>query len=105
VFYTYILASRPNGTLYTGHTDSLTVRVGQHRDEMRRGFTARYGVKMLVWYESHGSREAAKRREAQIKKWNRAWKIRLIRERNPDWQDLFEGLFRAPPEALGPERL
>lgn len=88
-FYTYIMASRPNGTLYTGHTDKLTRRIWEHREGVRPGFTAKYGVKLLVWYELHDTREGAKTRERQIKKWNRAWKIRLIREVNPDWRDLY----------------
>ncbi len=88
-FYTYIMASRPNGTLYTGHTDNLTRRIWEHREGVRPGFTAKYGVKLLVWYELHDTREGAKTRERQIKKWNRAWKIRLIREVNPDWRDLY----------------
>ena len=91
-FYTYILASQPNGTLYTGQTDDLAQRMWRHREEHFRGFTAKYGVKMLVWYEVHDSREGACLREAQIKKWNRAWKIRLIRAMNPDWLDLHESL-------------
>jgi putative endonuclease len=91
-FYTYILASRPNGTLYTGHTDALAKRIWQHKEKVFPGFTARYGVMMLVWYELHDTREVAFRREQRIKKWNRAWKIRLIREMNPEWRDLYESL-------------
>ena len=100
MFYTYILASEPNGTLYTGHTDSLSIRVSQHKQGLRHGFTKKYGVKMLVWYELHETREAAKVREAQIKKWNRAWKIGLIRRMNADWLDLYEGFFAPPAEAI-----
>jgi putative endonuclease len=92
-FYTYILASQPNGTLYTGHTDSLTKRMWEHREGVRPGFTAKYGVKLLVRYEPHDTREGAFRRERQIKKWNRSWEIRLIRSVNPDWRDLSEELF------------
>ena len=93
MYYVYILASGPNGALYTGHTDSLIVRIAQHRDELRPGFTAKYGVKRLVWYEEHFSRDDAKLREGRIKKWNRSWKIQLIRQMNPDWSDLYPGLF------------
>lgn len=96
MYYVYILASRPNGTLYTGHTDSLIVRIGQHRDGLTPGFTLKYGVKHLVWYEEHLSRTDAKARESRIKKWNRAWKIELIRQMNPEWRDLYEDLFREP---------
>ena len=91
--FTYIMASRRNGTLYTGSTDSLIDRASQHRSGLRpRSFTARHGVSMLVWYEVHQTRDAAFRRERQIKKWNRPWKLRLIEEMNPGWHDLFERL-------------
>ena len=88
-FYTYILASQKNGTLYTGHTDDISKRVWMHREGLGSIFTRKYGVTRLVWYELHGSRDAAKTREYQIKKWKRAWKIRLIEEQNPDWLDLY----------------
>ena len=91
-FYTYIMASQPNGTLYTGHTDDLTRRAWEHREGHVEGFTSKYRVKMLVWYEVHDDRHAAFTRERQIKKWNRAWKIRLILEMNPGWRDLYESL-------------
>jgi len=89
-FFVYILASRRNGTLYIGMTDDLTRRYFQHRTEALPGFTQRYGVKMLVWFEEHGSRESAFVRERQMKKWNRSWKVRLIEESNPEWVDLGE---------------
>ena len=88
-FFVYILASRPNGTLYIGMTDDLVNRVWQHRNEMTPGFTQRYGVKTLVWYEPHASRESAFMRERQIKKWDRAWKLALIERDNPQWRDLW----------------
>lgn len=91
-FFVYILASRKNGTLYTGHTDDLFKRVWEHKEEIRKGFTSRYGVKRLVWFEAHDTRESAVLREKRIKKWNRAWKIKLIEEDNSDWVDLFESL-------------
>ncbi|MDB5475132.1 MAG: nuclease [Phenylobacterium sp.] len=91
-FFTYLLASAPYGTLYCGHTDTLTVRVSQHREKVFSGFTAKYGVSRLVWYEAHGERGEAFRRERQIKKWNRAWKVRLIEAENPTWVDLYEEL-------------
>ena len=89
-FYTYILASQRNGTLYVGSTDSLTKRVWEHKAAIRAGFTAKYGVKLLVWYEVHDTRGGAFTRERQIKEWKRAWKLGLIEKRNPDWQDLYE---------------
>jgi putative endonuclease len=88
-FFVYILASCRNGTLYVGHTDDLTGRIWQHKNEVRPGFTAKHGVHMLVWWEAGASREGARLREAQIKKWNRAWKIRLIEQTNPGWRDLY----------------
>ena len=89
-FYVYILASRRNGTLYVGMTDDLVKRIWLHREEILPGFTKQHGVKKLVWYEVHNSRESAFRRERQIKKWNRVWKLELIEKTNPTWRDLFE---------------
>jgi len=89
-FFTYILASKRNGTLYTGHTDDLGRRVGDHKNREIKGFTAKYGVNRLVWFEEHGSRDEAFRRERQIKEWNRSWKIELIERLNPGWLDLLE---------------
>jgi putative endonuclease len=92
-FFTYIMASRRNGTLYTGSTDTLIGRAWQHRTKMRpNSFTARYDVVRLVWFEVHETRDGAFRRERQIKKWNRLWKLRLIEAMNPGWHDLFEQL-------------
>jgi putative endonuclease len=91
-FYVYILASRRNGTLYTGMTDNLLQRVWKHKNNMLEGFTKRYGVKMLVWYEQHETRGAALTRERQIKKWNRAWKLQLIERMNPTWRDLYDDI-------------
>ena len=88
-FFVYILASERNGTLYTGMTDDLVKRVWQHRNNVIPGFTQRYGVKMLVWYEPHDSRESAFMQERRLKKWNRAWKLALIEQKNPHWQDLW----------------
>jgi putative endonuclease len=87
-FFVYILASRRNGTLYIGMTDNLARRVWEHQTGAVAGFTRKYGVKTLVWYELHESRESAFLRERQLKKWNRAWKLQLIEGRNPDWRDL-----------------
>jgi putative endonuclease len=88
-FFTYILANRKNGALYAGHTDDIARRVWQHREGLGAAYTRKYDIKRLVWMEAHETREGAKRREYQIKKWKRAWKIRLIEEANPDWKDLW----------------
>ena len=89
-FFTYIMASQRNGTLYTGSTDDLVGRALQHKNKSFGGFTAKYGVDRLVWYEVFDSREAAFRRERQIKRWNRPWKLGLIEKANPGWDDLTE---------------
>jgi putative endonuclease len=91
-FYVYMLASKRNGTLYIGMTDDLLKRAWLHREGILPGFTRDYGVKHLVWYETHESRESALSRERQMKKWNRAWKLELIESNNPNWSDLSEGL-------------
>ena len=88
----YILASGRNGTLYVGVTSNLVARVWQHRNHVVEGFTDRYDIGMLVWYELHGTMESAILREKQIKKWNRAWKLRLIQEGNPQWLDLWDSI-------------
>ena len=87
---TYILASDRNGTLYIGVTSHLIGRIWQHREHAVEGFTSKYDVTRLVWYEMHGTMEEAILREKRIKKWNRDWKIRLIEERNPYWNDLWD---------------
>ena len=84
-----MLASKRNGTLYVGVTSDLVQRVWQHKEGLVEGFTKRYGVHMLVWYEVHETMEGAVMREKAIKKWNRAWKARLIEEGNPTWRDLY----------------
>jgi putative endonuclease len=88
-FVVYILASRRNGTLYVGVTSDLAKRIWEHRQGFVDGFTKDYGVAMLVWYEMHDTAESAITREKQLKKWNRAWKVRLIEEVNPYWNDLY----------------
>ncbi|HLY46255.1 MAG TPA: GIY-YIG nuclease family protein [Stellaceae bacterium] len=92
MFYVYLLASRPHGTLYIGMTDDLARRVEEHKLRAAPGFTAKYSVDRLIWYEPHESRDAAWRREKQIKEWRRAWKITLIERDNPDWADLYRNL-------------
>ncbi|MFN3349622.1 GIY-YIG nuclease family protein [Pseudorhodoplanes sp.] len=89
-FYVYILASKRNGTLYTGMTDDLVRRVWMHREGALAGFTKQHSVTMLVWYEQHASRESAFQRERRIKKWKRMWKLREIEAMNPDWRDLYD---------------
>lgn len=88
----YIMASKRNGTLYTGVTSNLKKRVYQHKNGTYDGFPRKYNVHMLVWYEVTNSIEAAIRREKQIKKWRRKWKLKLIEELNPEWRDLSEDL-------------
>lgn len=83
-FFVYLLASHKNGTLYCGQTDDIAFRTWNHKERLGSVFTRKYGVTRLVLYELHGTREAAKTREYQIKKWERAWKIRMIEETNPD---------------------
>jgi putative endonuclease len=91
-FYVYILASQRNGTLYIGHTESLSRRVWEHQTGDIPGFTAKYGVKLLVYYEAFETRAAAFHRERAMKKWRRLWKLELIERFNPGWRDLFEEL-------------
>ncbi|MFP5356994.1 MAG: GIY-YIG nuclease family protein [Gammaproteobacteria bacterium] len=89
-FCVYIMASQRNGTLYVGVTSDLVKRVWEHRQDAVKGFTRRYQVHDLVWYEQHETAESAISREKRIKKWNRSWKIELIQAKNPDWRDLYE---------------
>ena len=91
-FFTYMMASRPYGTLYAGSTDDIWRRVAEHRAMETPGFTEKYGVTRLVWVEQHESRDGAFRRERRIKEWRRAWKIQMIEASNPDWSDLIEHL-------------
>ncbi len=91
-FHVYILASKRNGTLYTGVTSNLVQRVYQHKSEQVDGFTKKYGVKLLAYFEKHGSSDTAFTREKQIKKWNRSWKIKLIEQENPQWEDLYDSI-------------
>ena len=95
----YILAKASHSTLYTGVTSDLPARIWQHRNGIVRGFTRRYGIKRLVWFETHDTMETAIIREKQIKRCPCAWKYDLIHERNPTWRDLAEE-FRFPPLLL-----
>lgn len=85
----YMLASQPNGTLYIGVTSNLAQRIWQHKQGLAEGFTQKYQVKTLVWYEQHETMQTAIQREKNLKEWKRAWKVRLIEAGNPQWQDLY----------------
>jgi len=91
-YWVYIVASKRNGTLYTGVTNDLARRAYEHREKAAPGFTRRYEVGILVWYEEHDQIAVAIEREKQIKGWNRAWKLRLIEQNNSGWNDLAQGL-------------
>ena len=86
--YVYLLASQRNGTLYIGVTSKLEERLWQHHAWNAKSFTGKYQVNRLVWYEQHATIESAIAREKQLKKWNRAWKIKLVEKENPNWDDL-----------------
>ncbi len=91
-YYVYILASRRNGTLYVGVTNDLVRRVWEHRTDSVEGFTQRYGVHQLVWFEQHADVEAAIVREKRIKRWRRVWKLQLIEQMNRQWCDLYDDI-------------
>jgi putative endonuclease len=90
--WVYIMTNRPNGTLYVGVTSNLARRIWEHREGVADGITRRYGLKRLVWAERHDTIETAIQREKTIKHWPRAWKVRLILEANPLWEDLYDRL-------------
>jgi putative endonuclease len=92
MFFVYLLTSRPFGTLYIGTTSDLLRRIWEHKQKAVPGFTARYGVDRLVWFELHEMLELALLREKQLKSWKRAWKIQLIEKDNPQWVDLYPTL-------------
>ncbi|MEE9541483.1 MAG: GIY-YIG nuclease family protein [Candidatus Bipolaricaulota bacterium] len=85
----YILANKRNGTLYVGVTSDLIKRIWQHRNNVVQGFTKRYSIHQLVYYELHDTMESAITKEKMLKNWKRAWKLQLIESNNPDWQDLY----------------
>jgi len=93
-YYVYLLASRRDGTLYLGGTNDLVRRVYEHKTKTVRGFSARYGVNRLVWFEIYDDPVTAITREKEMKKWRRVWKIRLIEAANPEWKDLYETITR-----------
>ena len=92
----YLLSSARNGTLYTGVTSNIMQRIGQHREGTFDGFTKRYSIKTLVWFEQHSTMEYAIQREKRVKKWRRTWKLKLIEEQNPTWRDLAENFGYEP---------
>jgi putative endonuclease len=94
IYYVYILASKKNGTLYIGVTDNLIKRSYQHRNNLVEGFTKKYNIHKLVYYETTNNIQAALSREKQLKKWNRVWKIALIEKENPEWKDLAEEYYK-----------
>ncbi len=92
-YWIYMLASQKNGTLYIGVTSDLIRRVYEHRNHLLEGFTKEYDVSRLVYYEEYDDIGLALTREKQLKKWNRAWKLKLIESNNPSWKDLYEDLY------------
>ena len=94
MFYIYILASSKNGTLYIGVTNDLVRRIWEHKNDLAEGFTKKYGIHMLVYYESTENSTSAIEREKQLKKWNRYWKIKLIEEKNREWTDLYDEVIK-----------
>jgi putative endonuclease len=97
----YILASKRNGVLYIGVTSDISNRVNLHKQDLIDGFTKKYGVHLLVYYEMHHTMPDAIRREKQLKKWNRAWKVRLIEQVNPEWRDLWTDTGEVHMSAVG----
>lgn len=100
----YILASQRNGTLYIGVTSDLTKRMWEHKNDLVDGFTKQYGVHCLVYYEFHNEMTDAIQREKHLKKWNRAWKIKLIESANPQWNDLWPALLNEGAPGSPPSR-
>jgi len=96
----YILASKRNGTLYLGVTSNLEGRVWQHQNKLVKGFTQKYGVTRLVYYEQHSDMISAIEREKQLKRWKREWKLDLIEKQNPTWRDLYDELWGAEPKPV-----
>jgi putative endonuclease len=94
VYYVYIMADRPNGTLYTGVTSDIAARIAQHRDGTGSAFVWKYGLFKLVWTEPFPTAVEAIANEKRLKRWQRKWKVELIEKANPDWRDLYEDLFR-----------
>ena len=102
-YYVYILASKRNGTLYIGITNDLIKRVHQHKNDEVEGFTEKYNIHRLVWYESCADVREAIMREKQLKDWHRQWKIELIQQTNPTWEDLYDDLIGVVDSGSSPE--
>jgi len=100
-YYVYILASQRNGTLYIGITSNLIKRVWEHKNKFVDGFTKKYNINKLVYYEQYSDPENAIKREKRLKKYNRKWKLNLIEEVNPNWKDLYEEITTGLPEQVG----
>ena len=93
-YWVYLLTNKPRSTLYVGVTNDLVRRVFEHREGLVKGFTARYGLKMLVYFERYHSPSAAIQREKNIKHWSRLWKLQLVESLNPQWRDLYNDITR-----------
>ena len=93
MYFVYIMASKKNGTLYIGVTNNLSRRVWEHKNKLIESFTSKYNINKLVYYENYNEVESAINREKVIKKWNRLWKINLIKKENPEWIDLYEKIY------------
>lgn len=91
-YFVYVMTNKPHGTLYVGVTSDLKKRVWEHKSGTAKGFTKKHGLKALVYYESSNDIREAIRREKRLKRWNRAWKVSLIEQDNPNWVDLYPGL-------------
>jgi len=102
LYYVYMLASRGNGTLYIGVSNNIIRRTWEHKNDLVDGFTKRYGVHILVWYEWHVDINVAIQREKRMKRWNRAWKIALIEKDNSGWNDLYDRLVGEIPQMEAP---
>ena len=102
LYYVYMLASQRNGTLYIGVSNDIVRRTWEHKHDLIDGFTKKYGVHTLVWYEWHQDINAAITREKRMKRWNRAWKIALIEKHNSGWNDLYERLIAECPQTEAP---
>ncbi|MGB3340775.1 MAG: GIY-YIG nuclease family protein [bacterium] len=100
-YYVYILASKRNGTLYIGITSNLIRRVWEHKEEFVEGFTEKYSVSKLVYFEQYNDPENAIKREKRLKKYNRKWKLELVEKDNPDWKDLYYDLITGLPDSPG----
>ena len=94
VYWVYILASQKHGTIYIGVTNDLVRRVYQHKNKLIKGFTSKYSVDRLVWFETYDDITVAIEREKELKKWRREWKINLIEQDNPNWDDLYDAIAR-----------